>query len=382
MGKKEAAPFHGCRAWIELDRASLRHNVRTLQALLPEGCVLMPAVKANAYGHGADLIAPALNELGVTHFCVASATEGEALRACGVTGEILVLGYTDPGQFPLLRRWHLTQTVLDAAYAQVLNAWGEPLDVQLKLDTGMHRLGERCEHLEALSRVFGYQNLHITGAFTHLCVSDSTAPPERAFTLAQGRAFYAAIAQLRARGCPCPKVHLLASYGLLHYPELGGDYARVGIALYGALSSRRDEEHCAVDLRPVLSLKARVALVRDLAPGEGAGYGLQFIPARPAKLAVIAIGYADGLPRSLGRGVGAVLLNGRAAPIVGRICMDQTLVDVTDLPPVHPGEEAVLIGASGSLSLRASALAEQAGTITNELLSRLGARLERAMTGQ
>ena len=379
MELKEKTPLRMGRAWIELDRANLRHNVKVLQTLLPVGCELMPAVKANAYGHGANLISTELNAIGIVHFCVATVIEGEELRKNGITGEILILGYTAPEQFSLLCRWHLTQTVLDAAYAEALNAYGEKIDVQIKLDTGMHRLGERCESLDTVSQIFQYENMNIVGVFSHLCVSDGTMPQEKNFTLAQGRAFHTAIAQLRARGCCCPKVHLLASYGLLNYPELGGDYARVGIALYGALSDKRDEETCTVDLRPVLSLKARVALIKNLYPGERAGYGLQFTTEHTAKLAVLAIGYADGLPRSLSCGIGAVLLHGRKAPIVGRICMDQTIVDITGLPPVFPGDEAILIGSSGRLNITASDLAEQAHTISNEILSRLGARLERVM---
>lgn len=367
------------RAWIELDRAALAHNVAVLSGLLPRGCALMPAVKANAYGHGAVLISRELNALGVDHFCVATAPEGVELRAHGVEGEILVLGYTHPEQFPLLNRYSLTQTVLDEGYARLLNGCGETLDVHVKLDTGMHRLGERSERLDALCRIFACENLRVTGAFTHLCADDTRSPRDKAFTQAQGRAFYDAVARLRAMGHNCGRVHLLASYGLLNYPELGGDYARIGIALYGVLSTKADEEASALDLRPVLSLKARVALVKDLYRGEGAGYGLQYTAPRDGRLAVLAIGYADGLPRGLSCGAGSALIRGHRVPIVGRVCMDQALVDVTALPEVRAGDEAVLIGADGGEAIAASALAEATGTITNELLSRLGGRLARGM---
>ena len=181
--------------------------------------------------------------------------------------------------------------------------------------------------------------------------------------------------QLAQRGIPRPKVHLLASHGLLNYPDLGGDYARVGIALYGLLSTEGDLNRAAPDLRPVLSLHARVAAVRELAPGQAAGYGLAFVAQRPTKVAVLTIGYGDGLPRTLPEG--EVLLHGRRAPMVGRMCMDQLLVDVTDLPTVAPGDEAVLLGASGQEAITAYDLARQSGTITNEILSRLGNRLPR-----
>ena len=171
---------------------------------------------------------------------------------------------------------------------------------------------------------------------------------------------------------------MLASHGLLNYPAYGGDWARVGIALYGLLSSPEDRNTAAPALRPVLSLSARVATVRTLAPGTAAGYGRAFTAQRPTKLAVLTIGYGDGLPRNLTGG--QVLLHGHRAPIVGRICMDQTLVDVTDLPPVQAGDVAVLIGSDGTETLSAVDLACQCGTITNEILSRLGPRLERVLS--
>lgn len=377
MNLNRESPFPTGRAWIELDRDALRHNIAALSALLPKGCALMPAVKANAYGHGAVLIARELERAGVKALCVATAEEGAQLRENGIAGELLVLGYTHPRQFPLLARCGLTQTVTERSYAEALDARGERVRVHVKIDTGMHRLGEPWDKPEEIARIWNCRNLQITGVFTHLCAAGSPLPRDRAFTLAQGRAFHTCIAGLRARGCAVPKVHLLASCGLSNYPELGGDYARVGIALYGVLSSQRELDACPVELRPVLSLKARVAQVRELRQGEGAGYGLQFIPQRDARIAVLTIGYGDGLPRGLSCGTGAALINGRRAPIAGLVCMDQTLADVTDIPNVSPGDTAVLIGKSGDLELTACTLAEQTGTISNEILSRLGGRLER-----
>lgn len=365
------------RAWIELDRAALCHNVEILRTLLPPGCALMPAVKANAYGHGAAPIARELNHLGIDAFCVAMAEEGVELRENGITGEILVLGYTHPVLFPILARYDLTQTVLDASYAEVLNQAELTIKVHIAVDTGMHRLGEPAANIECICKLFCLKNLNITGMYTHLCVSDTDSAEGRAFTLEQGEAFYRLVTQLRAHGHIVPKAHLLASYGLLRYPALGGAYARVGIALYGQLSTREDMEGSTLLLHPVLTLKARVAAVKALSAGEAAGYGLQFVAARDTRLAVLAIGYADGLPRALSCGVGSVLIDGQKAPIAGRICMDQTLVDVTELRDVNPGNIAVLIGQSGNEKITACDLAEQAGTISNEIFSRLGHRLPR-----
>lgn len=377
MPDKTEPAFCRSRAWIELDRDALRHNVGTLQKLLPDGCELMPAVKANAYGHGAVLISRELSRLGVKAFCVATVREGVELRENGIAGEILILGYTHPEQFPLLSRYDLTQTVIDLPYAETLDKYGQKIKAHIAVDTGMHRLGEPCENIENISKMFYLHNLKIEGICTHLYADDTGLPEDRAFTLEQGRAFYNVVSQLGGHGFGYLKTHLLASYGLINYPELGGNYARVGIALYGVLSTRADMERCALSLRPVLSVKARVTTLKALRKGEAAGYGLQFVADCDTRIAVLSIGYADGIPRSLSCGVGNVLIHGFKAPIAGRICMDQMLVDISGIPNVKAGDAAVIIGRSGDEKITACDLAEQTGTISNEILSRLGGRLER-----
>ena len=367
------------RAWIELDREALSQNVEALLAMLPDHCSLMPAVKADAYGHGAVLIARELNRIGVEAFCVASAGEGEELRREGVKGEILVLGYTDPTQFDLLHRCRLTQTIVDYQYAERLNGYGKRLHVHIGVDTGMHRLGIGYEQRDLIMDIFEMKNLAVDGLFTHLCTSDGQALREQSFTDLQARRFYSVVDDLERSGYSCPKLHLQSSYGILNYPNLAEDYARVGIALYGVLSTREDTKRWEDVLRPVLSLKARVACVRRLCCGETAGYGMAFTAQRDMEIATITVGYGDGLPRNLSGGQGFVLINGRRAPVVGRICMDQTIVDVSGIPDVKAGDVAVLIGKSGDKEISAGDLAGWAGTITNEILSRMGARLERVM---
>ncbi|MGI5978808.1 MAG: serine racemase VanT catalytic subunit [Oscillospiraceae bacterium] len=362
------------RAWIELDMDKLRHNVEVLQKMLPHGCELMPAVKANAYGHGSVPIARELNRLGIRSFCVASIEEGIELRKHGIKGEILVLGYTHPAQFSLLRRYHLTQTVIDYAYALTLNNYGHRMKAHIGIDTGMHRLGERCESIDQILDIFRMKNISVTGIYTHLCADDCDEAESRAFTAEQERQFRDLIHKLHEHGYG-PKTHILSSYGLLKYPEYGGDYARVGIALYGVLSTGEDAHTCSAKLCPILSLKARVASVRTLKPGEHAGYGLEFTARSEVTIAALSIGYADGLPRALSCGIGAVLINGYKVPIIGHICMDQTLVDVSAVPKARQGDTAILIGADGEESISAYDIAAQSGTITNEILSSLGQRL-------
>lgn len=379
-------PSFGRRAWIELDMAALEHNVRFLESLLPEGCSLMPAVKANAYGHGAVPVARELARLGVTSFCVACAAEGVELRKAGIKGDILILGYTFPQAFPLLRRYRLTQTVVDYAYAEQLQACGLPLHVHIAVDTGMHRLGIRCEDTDRIAAVYQMKNLTVDGIYTHLAACDADDMQAQTFTERQIDSFFHTIEKLRADGCPCRGLHLLSSYGILRYRRAAADHVRPGIALYGLLSTIEDSHRLlpvrnkgdwASPLRPVLSLKARVSSLRTLHAGESAGYGLAFTACRDMKLAVLSIGYADGLSRSLSQGRGRVLINGCSAPIVGRICMDQTLVDVSGVSELSPGDVAVLIGTSGDQEITAGELAKGCGTIANEILSRLGERLER-----
>ena len=373
----EISDFSCGRAWIELDGAALRYNVSSLTAELPEHCELMPAVKAEAYGHGAVLISKELNQIGVQAFCVAAVAEGVQLRKHKIKGEILVLGYTHPEDFHLLSQYHLTQTVVDYPYACLLNEYGKTISVHIGIDTGMHRLGERWENMEQIYEIFEMENLRIEGMFTHLSADDTMTPEDQEFTNAQIHDFYEVVEKLKEQGYPCPKLHLQASYGIVNYPDTAEDYARVGIALYGVLSTKEDTESCRIPLKPVLSLKVRVASVRSVHPGEAVGYGRQFIADHEMKIATLAIGYADGLPRTLSNGVGEALVKGYRVPIIGRICMDQTMIDVTEVPDVQSGDIAVIIGTSGEEEITACDIAEQTGTITNEILSRLGSRLER-----
>lgn len=359
------------RAWREIDLSALRHNAQALQALLPERCALMAVLKADAYGHGAPSSARCLWRAGVRDFAVACLSEGIALRKAGVRGTILILGYTPPELVPQLRRWHLTQAVADEAHGHALADQGLPLRVHLALDTGMHRLGIPAEDADALTRLYARRELRIEGVFSHLCVSDN--PELERYTTGQLDRFSAAVNRLRRQGLDPGKLHIQSSYGLLNLPPQPCAYVRAGIVLYG-VSSGGGLPRRWPELRPVLSLRARVACVRTLRPGDRAGYGLAFQAERETRLAVLTIGYADGLPRALSQQGGRVLLRGVSCPMAGRMCMDQLLVDVTGVPEVRAGDVATLIGRDGDQVIPAEEVAERCGTITNELLSRLGKR--------
>lgn len=228
--------------------------MEALSSLLPSGCTLMPAIKANAYGHGAVPIARKLNEMGIQTFCVASVSEGVQLRENGVRGEILILGYTHPSNFPLLPQYNLTQAILSFEYAEWLNTFSNEIKVHIAVDPGMHRVGVSADDLDAILSILKMNHLFVTGIYTHLCADDSLDEKDVAFTRKQAVAFVRICERLSDAGYAV-KTHILGSYGLLNYSYLGGDFAQIGIALYGVLSNRSDLAFCPVMLRPVLSVK-------------------------------------------------------------------------------------------------------------------------------
>lgn len=373
QAKKYRIP-NDSRAWAELDLEALRHNAAVLKGLLPKTCELMAVVKANAYGHGDIKVSKALNSWGVSAFAVATLAEGVRLRKNGIKGTILILGYTDPRAVPLLVRCRLTQTVVDCAYAEQLSTCGKKVHVHIKVDTGMHRLGIDYSDIQGLEKIFLYHNLSVDGMFSHLCVSDSLTEDSIAYTKLQTDRFFETAALLQAKGYDTGKLHLQASYGIINYPNLPCDYARAGIALYGVLSDQ-GETRTNVDLRPVLSIRARIAAVKQIAPGESVSYGRVYIASSPIKAATVTIGYADGLPRNLSEANSYVLLHSQKAPIIGRICMDQLIIDVTQIDNVKPNDVVTLIGTDGVQQIRCEDIAMKCKTITNEILSRLSVRL-------
>lgn len=366
------------RAYMEISLENLAHNVAVLRSAMPSKCELMAVMKAEAYGHGMCEIAICLDKIGVRAFAAATIDEGIKLRRCGVRGEILILGFTAPERAGELRKYDLAQTLIDYDYACRLNEQGCKIKAHIKIDTGMHRLGFDSDlNIEEILRVFAMEHLCISGIYTHLCVADSLDEEEVCFTRQQIASFYGVLKQLKKEGIRIPKIHIQSSYGLLNYPELKCSYVRAGVALYGVLSTPDAQTKLQLDLRPVLSLKAKVILLRFVSQGESVGYGRTFVTDRDSVIAILPIGYADGFPRSLSGRDSYVLINGSWAPIVGRICMDQLAVDVTDIAGVEVGMTATLIGTDGSETIDAPTVALDSGSITNELLSRLGNRLGR-----
>ena len=334
------------RAWIELDLKNLDYNVRQLRSLMADGCDLMAVVKAQAYGHGGAPVAARLEKLGVK--ALATLGEGIALRRQGIRGDILILGYTCPSLAAQLKKFDLIQTLAGPEHAAAISAQGAAIRAHIKVDTGMHRLGFDADDAAGIMDTFRLPHIRIEGIYSHLCAADSTDEENVRFTRQQLRRFDALRDILAARGITGLKFHIQSSYGLLNHPQVRCDYVRAGIALYGVYSSPEDQPLRDPRLRPVLSLRSRVALIRQLPRGEAVGYGRTFITRQDTRIAVISIGYADGVPRSLSCGGGAVLVAGERAPIIGR---------------------------DGASEITAPEMARAAGTITNALLSCLGPRL-------
>jgi len=368
----KAASFKKGRAWIELDIGNLRHNIKIIKDHLPEMCELMPSVKANAHGHGATEICRELNKTGIRAFCVASVMEGKELRKNHIKGEILVFGYTHPEHFSLLRHNDLIQSIVDFEYAKKLNACGKKQKVHIKIDTGMNRLGESSDNIDTIMKIFDLKNLEVTGVYSHFCAQKSGDKKHREFTVRQIEKFDQVLQALEVKGYKVPKKHLQGSYGIFDLPGLDCDYARPGMALYGVHRGPGSE-----DLRPVLSVKTRITSIKTIKAGDTVSYELAFIANREMRVAALSIGYADGLPRAISCGRGSALINGHAAPILGNICMDQCIVDITGIENVRQGEACVIIGRDGNEEISAYDIAGQADTIPNEVLGRLGSRLER-----
>lgn len=370
VGASLAGLTRELNAWVELDLARLEGNVAALRRWVGAGVELIAVVKANAYGHGVAGIAPALERVGVERFAVFSVSEGVHLRRLGIRRPVLVLGHAFPREAEAAVGHDLTLTVdelpLGQALAEAACAAGRVAKVHVKVDTGLHRFGLPPEEAVALAeRLRALPGILVEGLWTHMANADEE---DDSFSLEQRERFEAV-----ARRLPwVPYRHAANSATAFRRPELRYDGVRTGIGLLGVVPPNSPDP----GLAPVLSLKARVVRVTELSPGEGVSYGLTWRAHRPSRVALVPVGYGDGWPRSLSN-CGEVLVRGRRVPIVGRVCMDQFLVDVTEVAGVAPGDEVVLIGEQGGERIGAEDVAELAGSIAWEILAGLQARLPR-----
>lgn len=366
----------GTVTWAEIDLEAITANVRSFCRFVGSHVQVIAVIKANAYGHGAIPVAWAALRGGATRLAVHRLLEGAELRQAGISAPILVMGYIPPDGADEVVRWKLTPTVTTAELAQALSARalaaGVIVPVHIKVDTGMGRFGllpdEVLPFARALSALPG---LSLEGIFTHFCTADSADP---SYMHLQFRRFADVLEGLNGAGIPVPLRHACNSAATMRFPQAHLDAVRPGVSIYGLDPS--SEWPPAFPLRPAMTLKSRVVRVRTVPAGWGIGYGRTFIPDRPMRVALLPVGYGDGYHRILSNR-GAVLLHGQRAPILGRVSMDQVVVDVSHIPEVQEGDVAVVFGRQGEAELRAEEVAEWAGTINYEITTSLLPRIVR-----
>lgn len=379
------------RAWVEIDLEAIAHNVQQVKRLLSPSTALMAVVKADAYGHGAVTVAQTALQHGASWLGVATIPEGIELRQAGIKAAILMLGATNtPEQVRAIAQWQLQPTLYTPKQALVFSetlaetlaktptALAEPytLPVHLKIDTGMSRLGMPWQQAaEFVALVGRLPHLQIASVYSHLATSDS---PDPTIMRLQHSRFEAAIANLKATGIVPPRLHFANSAATLVDPGLHYDIVRTGLILYGLYPAPhlRDSIH----LKPVLQVKARVTQVKTIQLGTGVSYGYQYIADRERLVAVVGIGYADGVPRNLSNRISA-LIRGQRVPQIGAITMDQLMLDVSAIPDLREREVVTLLGQDGENQISAEDWATELGTISWEILCGFKHRLPRVAIG-
>ena len=368
-------------AWAEVDLGAIAHNVELVRRIVSPSRV-WAVVKADAYGHGAVSVARAALAAGAEGLCVALVEEGVALREAGITAPILLLSEQPPEQAAEIVAFDLQPTLASpggvaAMSAAVGDDRAAPLAVHLKLDTGMHRAGAQpSDAVDLVHAIVGNHALRLVSIFTHLAMADEPTSPANALQIAR---FDDALADIRAAGHDVPLVHIANSAAALARADARRDFVRLGVAMYGIEPGPGVADLCA-DLRPAMSLRARISAVKTVAAGEGVSYGLRHVFDRDTVVATVPIGYADGVPRRLFGTGGEVLIHGARRPIVGVVTMDQLMIDCGDVP-VEVGDEVVLIGAqigaAGCDAIPAEEWAARLGTIGYEIVCGISKRITR-----
>ena len=365
------------RAWIEIDLNALAHNVKEIKALLSPQTALMAVVKADAYGHGAEIVAKTVLKHGADWLAVATIAEGIELRQAGINCEILILGaINSPEEIIEIAKWQLQPTICNSQQALIfsntLSQLKATLPVHLKLDTGMSRLGTNWQDsTEFVTLVKRLPYLEIKSIYSHLATADER---DRTIMKLQQQRFERAITELKTHGIVPSCLHLANSAGVLSDRSLHYDLVRVGLALYGLYPAPHLQEKS--ELRSVLQVKARITQVKTIPPGTGVSYGYQYISDRALKIAVVSIGYADGVVRNLSNKL-QVIIRGQLVSQIGTITMDQLMLDVSHIADLQPGEIVTLLGRDGNKSITADHWAASLNTISWEILCSFKDRLPR-----
>lgn len=370
------------RAWAEIHLDHLKENCENYKKALAEKgneTELLCVVKADCYGHGSPICTKYLQEnLGVKWFAVSNLNEAIELRNNGISGDILILGYTLPEYADLLSEYNIIQAVTEYDYAcKLSDCANNKMRVHIKLDTGMTRIGLRfgeiSQYVDEIRKIQDLKNLNVEGIFTHLCVADSYDTEDITFTQKQISVFNNVYNQLKAEGIELSQHHYLNSAGGLFHNDGQSSLARLGIIMYGLKPD--NSLKIPFELKPAMELKAIVSQVKEVEENASVSYGRTYFTTKPTKIATVAIGYADGVPRSLSN-KGELLVNGKRAKIIGRVCMDQLMIDVTGID-VKSGDVAVVIGKSGNEEITADEIAQKCQTIGYEIVCDITKRVPR-----
>lgn len=367
------------RAWVEIDLSALANNVREIKRLLAPNTAIMAIVKADAYGHGAIDVARTILAEGVEWLAVATVPEGIELRQAGIKAPILVLGAVNSdAQIQAIVKWGLQPTIYNIEQATAISKaiaiskLESLLTVQLKLDTGMSRLGTNWQQaVTFFSEVKSLPDLQIGGLYSHLATADELDTTVMEMQIDR---FERSIAEISSAGHALPILHLANSAGILAGHRLHYQLVRPGLILYGLAPAPHLQSQ--IDLQPVLSVKARIAQVKEISAGTGVSYGYQFVTDRDLRLAIVSIGYADGVPRRLS-GRMQVAIRGQLVSQVGAITMDQLMLDVSQIPDLQVGEVVTILGRDGTAQVTANDWANELGTISWEILCGFKHRLPR-----
>jgi alanine racemase len=394
--QKKVETVNGRPVWADVSLSALTHNLHAIRDFVNPKSEkrstprkVLCIVKGNGYGHGGPQVAKALEKAGADWFGVTGAAEGEQVRKAGVRKPILALTSFWPGEEAQLLRNRIYPAIIRCEQLAAIDSAASgrkfakrSVGFHLKIDTGMNRLGIAPSDIECFARQYEKSSrLKLEGVFTHFASSEVFDGPVASQNCRQEESFHKAIERLRALGIDPGLIHLANSAAIVSRPETWADMVRPGAILYGYHpgydpAERRVEAEKQLPLRPVMSLRARIINIRNVAAGEAVGYSSKFLTNRPSKIAVLAAGYGDGIHRSLGN-KGNVLVRGVLAPIVGIVSMDVTMIDVTDVPGASLGDVATIYGTDGNHVLPANLVARGIGTVTSDLLCAVSARVPR-----
>jgi alanine racemase len=370
------------RTWAEINLDNINKNYKAIRSYVKSDSKIMVIVKADAYGHGVSFVAREFETAGADYFGVSNIEEAMQLRNCDIKKPILILGFTPPEYAEDLIKNNIAQTVLSLEYARELSrqaqVFGGQVTIHIKIDTGMGRIGflynqtgHNSESIEQIMQAAKLKGLQIEGIFTHFAVSDE---PENDFTNKQFELFMQCIKSLHENGVDFKLRHCCNSAGLLNFPQMQLDMVRPGIILYGLLPSASMKS--PIELKPAMKLKTVVSCVKELDKDLPISYGMNYTTTQKTTIATLPVGYADGFARSLSNSAD-VLINGCRARILGRVCMDQCMVDVTKITGVKQGDIVTLIGRDQDEVVSMDEVAEKMGTINYEVVCLIGKRVPR-----